>query len=67
MMKKLAVAIGLVGLMMASSGCILHSSRPGRSRHASANKPSCHPSQYWDGNQCRHKGKGHGARKHDGR
>jgi hypothetical protein len=29
--------------------------------------PSCHPSQYWDGQQCRHKGKGSGARKHDGR
>jgi hypothetical protein len=28
--------------------------------------PSCHPSQYWDGQQCRHKGKGKGARKHDG-
>ena len=26
----------------------------------------CHPSQYWDGEQCRHKGKGHGAHKHDG-
>ena len=26
----------------------------------------CHPSQYWDGTQCRHKGKGSGARKHDG-
>ncbi len=25
----------------------------------------CHPSQYWDGERCRHKGKGHGARKHD--
>jgi hypothetical protein len=28
--------------------------------------PSCHPSQYWDGHQCRHKGQGQGARKHDG-
>ncbi len=27
----------------------------------------CHPSQYWDGRTCRHKGRGHGARKHDGR
>jgi hypothetical protein len=27
--------------------------------------PDCHPSQYWDGHQCRHKGKGKGARKHD--
>jgi hypothetical protein len=28
-------------------------------------RKECHPSQYWDGTQCRHKGKGHGARKHD--
>lgn len=26
----------------------------------------CRPNQYWDGDECRHKGKGHGARKHDG-
>ncbi len=25
----------------------------------------CHPNQYWDGERCRHKGRGHGARKHD--
>ncbi|MGB8933182.1 MAG: hypothetical protein WCC48_18205 [Anaeromyxobacteraceae bacterium] len=25
----------------------------------------CRPNQYWDGDECRHKGKGHGARKHD--
>jgi hypothetical protein len=30
-------------------------------------RPACHPSQYWDGVQCRHKGNGNGARKHDGR
>ena len=26
----------------------------------------CEPHQYWDGTICRHKGKGSGARKHDG-
>jgi hypothetical protein len=26
----------------------------------------CKPSQYWDGEMCRHKGQGKGARKHDG-
>jgi hypothetical protein len=31
----------------------------------SKSRKECHPSQYWDGDQCRHKGKGHGARKHD--
>ncbi|HEX8705646.1 MAG TPA: hypothetical protein VF815_42825 [Myxococcaceae bacterium] len=25
----------------------------------------CEPSQYFDGERCRHKGKGKGARKHD--
>ncbi len=39
---------------------------PGTSRSAlSSSSPQCHPSQYWDGEKCRHKGKGHGARKHD--
>jgi hypothetical protein len=28
-------------------------------------RSACHPSEYWDGDECRHKGKGHGARKHD--
>ena len=64
-MKKL-IAVALLGLVMPLSGCIIHSG-PGRSRHASSSRPQCHPSQYWDGHQCRHKGKGHGARKHDGR
>ena len=64
-MKKLAVTIGLTVLMMSVSGCII---APRRGRHTAASKsPNCHPSQYWDGHQCRHKGKGHGARKHDGR
>jgi hypothetical protein len=29
-------------------------------------RPACAPSQYWDGQMCRHKGQGSGARKHDG-
>jgi hypothetical protein len=31
----------------------------------SESKKQCHPSQYWDGSKCRHKGQGKGARKHD--
>jgi hypothetical protein len=65
-MKKLLLVIGLAGLSMSVSGCILHT-RPHSHRSASRGSPGCHPSQYWDGHQCRHKGKGHGARKHDGR
>lgn len=34
---------------------------------SSGGKKQCKPSQYWDGGTCRHKGKGKGARKHDGR
>jgi hypothetical protein len=66
-MKKLIVTLGLTGLMLSVSGCILHSGRPHGHRHSAVSQPSCRPNQYWDGNQCRHKGKGHGARKHDGR
>ena len=32
----------------------------------SGSRKECHPSQYWDGESCKHKGKGKGARKHDG-
>jgi hypothetical protein len=63
-MRKLIVAFGLACLMMSATGCIL---TPARGRRTAVREPSCHPSQYWDGHKCRHKGKGHGARKHDGR
>ena len=59
-----------------STGCLV-TSRPAhgeshhhvKSRDQRSKKPrrACHPSQYWDGHTCRHKGRGHGARKHDGR
>ncbi|HEY0710413.1 MAG TPA: hypothetical protein VGG33_26645 [Polyangia bacterium] len=44
-------------------GCVVVEKR----RPTAYMRSSCHPSQYWDGQTCRHKGKGHGARKHDGR
>ncbi|MCI0572002.1 MAG: hypothetical protein L0Y66_14710 [Myxococcaceae bacterium] len=56
------------------AGCAYgHSRRPswGTSRSEQAvwkkdkDKRECHPSQYWDGERCKHKGKGKGARKHD--
>jgi hypothetical protein len=50
-----------------SSGCIVHRHPPARTQRVVVVKEKCHPSQYWDGAQCRHKGKGWGARKHDGR
>lgn len=48
-----------------ATGCILVTRRPPATPVA-ARAPRCHPSQHWDGTQCRHNGKGHGARKHDG-
>lgn len=33
---------------------------------SSSSSKQCKPSQYWDGEMCRHKGQGKGARKHDG-
>ncbi len=54
------------------SGCIVvkdgrrdDGHRTNRSALSSGKKRECHPSQYWDGHKCRHKGKGKGARKHD--
>ncbi|WP_338863723.1 hypothetical protein [Myxococcus stipitatus] len=55
-------------------GCIVHRNvhdhdhdrRPSKSKKSKGSSKDCHPSQYWDGDECRHKGKGKGARKHDG-
>ena len=62
-MSRIAIAI-LIAVF--ASGCIVHR-HPPATRTVVVVKDKCHPSQYWDGEQCRHKGKGHGARKHDGR
>jgi hypothetical protein len=52
-----------------TSGCVVHRHHhhPRHQKVVVVKEKRCHPSQYWDGNECRHKGKGHGARKHDGR
>jgi hypothetical protein len=55
----------IFALSMLSSGCFV-ATGPGH-RHSGVRSARCHPSQYWDGRTCRHKGRGHGARKHDGR
>jgi hypothetical protein len=60
----------LVALVLAAplGGCVVRTHDPDHHhRHRRVRQPACHPSQYWDGHQCRHKGRGHGARKHDGR
>lgn len=67
-MKRLVGLLGGCILTLSLSGCFVSSRghNRGSGRHASKSS-GCHPSQYWDGSQCRHKGKGKGARKHDGR
>lgn len=73
MMTNLRLSV-LATLALFLSGCLLVTpppSRTGRSRGAlsSSREPKrverCRPSHYWDGDQCVHKGKGRGARKHD--
>ncbi len=53
-------------LFITLPGCIvLRDTYVPKARRSELRTPECHPSQYWDGEHCRHKGKGHGARKHD--
>ncbi|HLU66832.1 MAG TPA: hypothetical protein VKZ63_11175 [Kofleriaceae bacterium] len=69
-MRRVPAALVALLFTLSLSGCIVHTrdghGHRGRSR-SKVTKRGCHPSQYWDGHRCRHKGKGHGARKHDGR
>ncbi|OJT26861.1 hypothetical protein BO221_02265 [Archangium sp. Cb G35] len=65
-MKKTLFLLPAVFMLL--PGCIVvrdihHGHRTKKSEMKS--RPDCHPSQYWDGEKCRHKGKGKGARKHD--
>ncbi|NMO14870.1 hypothetical protein HPC49_06120 [Pyxidicoccus fallax] len=70
-MKNLRFLVPVLALV-SLQGCIYHRvhhddspSRSKKSKVSSKQRKECHPSQYWDGDQCRHKGKGKGARKHD--
>jgi hypothetical protein len=65
-MQRLHAGILSAAFLLSSvlaGGCVVVEKRR---RPTAYMTPSCHPSQYWDGHKCRHKGKGHGARKHDG-
>lgn len=62
-MKTMSLVIAFIMVALCLGGCVVHTHR-GRSRAAVKSK-KCAPSHYWDGHKCRHKGKGHGARKHD--
>lgn len=64
-MKRCLFAVAAVVL---ASGCLVSPYPRSRTQTVVVRdrQPACHPSQYWDGYQCRHKGNGWGARKHDG-
>ena len=47
------------------AGCLVRTVEPGQRVRYVDRPPSCRPSQHWDGERCRHNGRGHGARKHD--
>jgi hypothetical protein len=65
---KVRYLLPLVALF-SLQGCIVHRTikevPAPKSKKSSLSSKECHPSQYWDGEKCRHKGKGKGARKHD--
>lgn len=67
LMTRLVAFVITLGLVLPSTACLVQSGPRHRSHSSASKNNGCHPSQYWDGNQCRHKGKGKGARKHDGR
>jgi hypothetical protein len=54
--------------LLSLGGCIVRTpvvAVPVKTKKSKLSASDCKPSQYWDGEQCRHKGKGKGARKHD--
>jgi hypothetical protein len=66
-MMRRSITLMLVGAFTISlSGCVFVQQQPTGQKKSAVKSQSCHPSQYWDGQQCVHKGKGKGARKHDG-
>lgn len=79
LIKSSRMLLVALALMMAtpSLGCLVVPSRRGHRHHRVKHRHHkakhrrhkrhrrCRPSHYWDGYRCRHKGRGHGARKHD--
>ena len=63
-MTRTRALIVVVGAAMLLPGCVFVN-RLGTGKHG-VSAGQCEPHQYWDGTQCRHKGKGSGSRKHDG-
>lgn len=63
MSLRMLLLLPVVALLSSQTGCIVIRDRTTVVKPAK--RKDCHPSQYWDGSQCRHKGQGKGARKHD--
>ena len=63
------IALGLAAAFVLSGCVFVKQDRrgPGAVKLAVDGKHDerCRPNEYWDGDRCKHKGKGHGARKHD--
>jgi len=53
---KRSIVLSLLLSTMLLSGCIVHTGPRGHARGRAAASPACHPSEYWDGNRCVHKG-----------
>lgn len=64
-MKKLLILVPAIALFLPGCIYVRDTRYVPRTKKSELRTPECHPSQYWDGEQCRHKGKGKGARKHD--
>ena len=56
---------GLLLLLAFTSGCLIVGREPKHSTVESRSHKKCKNSHHWDGEKCRHNGKGKGARKHD--
>lgn len=72
-MKKALITLIIASFLgLGLSSCVVrtsphhhHGHPPKARKHHRKHHKGCRPSHYWDGHRCRHKGKGHGARKHD--
>jgi len=61
-------ALLLPALMFLLPGCFIRHDTvyvPVEKEKKHRKHSECHPSEYWDGHHCKHKGKGKGSRKHD--
>ena len=63
-MTKAIQVMFVLAISVALSGCLI-TTRPHRGHSKHKSKRACHPSQYWNGHRCVHKGKKHKKHKKD--